>query len=101
VLQRSNQVYLAKYGGMVDSHAISNPVISDVKRGKKRIKTESLSLAESSFFLRMCKSVSLGDHRLVTQSPWHRQFSEIKGLRHLLEKKHSYFFDKIIRHLKF
>jgi len=43
----------AKYGGekssskiccMVDSHATSNPVISDVKREKNRIKTESLSL---------------------------------------------------------
>jgi len=33
----------AKHGGVVDSHATSNPAISDVKRGKKRIKTESLS----------------------------------------------------------
>jgi len=31
-------------GTLVDSHATSNPAISDVKRGKKkRIKTESLS----------------------------------------------------------
>jgi len=30
---------------MVDSHATSNPAISDVKRGeKKTIKTESLSM---------------------------------------------------------
>jgi len=29
---------------MVDSHATSNPAISDVKRGKNRIKTESLSM---------------------------------------------------------
>jgi len=37
-LQRSNKVSTAKYGGVVDSHATSNPVISDVKRKKKRLK---------------------------------------------------------------
>jgi len=34
----------AKYGGVVDSHATSNLAISDEKRRKKRIKTESLSI---------------------------------------------------------
>jgi len=42
-----DQLYLvdhlvAKYGGVVDSHATSNSAISDVKRRKNRIKTESL-----------------------------------------------------------
>jgi len=40
VLQRSNKVWyvVAKYGGVVDSHAPSNPAISDVKRGKAGLK---------------------------------------------------------------
>jgi len=37
---------VAKYGGVVDNHATSNPAISDVKRGKKRVKTASLSLIQ-------------------------------------------------------
>jgi len=36
VLQRANSLVLvAKHGGVVDSHATSNPVISDVKKGEK------------------------------------------------------------------
>jgi len=44
VFQRSNNP-LAKYDGVVDSHATSNPAISDEKRAKSRIRTESLSLS--------------------------------------------------------
>jgi len=34
---------------VVDNHATNNPAISDVKRGKNRIKTESLSLVPLQF----------------------------------------------------
>jgi len=40
------------YGGVVDSHATSNPAISDVKSGENRIKSESLSLMHKLLFLR-------------------------------------------------
>jgi len=45
----SHNGLVAKYGGVVDSHATSNPAISDVKRGKNGLKLR-VSLSLSSEF---------------------------------------------------
>jgi len=46
---------MAKYDGKVDNHATSNTAISDKKKGKKEIKTASLSLKNNTSLVQLTK----------------------------------------------